>query len=69
MYLYKIEMELADQLAYLIVIADSEEKAFSYVEGHVARHFIASPEIRQLTIVERKRIEPGSGYVIETVNR
>lgn len=66
MFLYKIEIELKEQLVYLLVIAESDEKAFSYVEGHLARHFIANPEVKETSIVEKKRVEKGSGYIIET---
>lgn len=66
MFLYKIEIELADQMAYLIVLADSDEKAFSYVESHVVRHYVTNPEVKQVSIVEKKRVEKGSGYFIVT---
>jgi len=65
MFLYKIEIELEGQLAYLIVLADSDEKAFSYVESQVVRHYVANPEVKQVSIVEKKRVEKGSGYFIE----
>ncbi|WP_274652188.1 DUF3906 family protein [Paenibacillus humicola] len=63
--LYKIEVQLEDKLIHLIIAADSDEKAFASVESHVARHFIRMPEIRSAAIVEKKRIEPGNGFVIE----
>lgn len=65
MFMYKIEIGLTDGKAYLIVCADSDEKAFGYVEGHIARHFVKLPEITEQLIVEKKRIAPGAGYVIE----
>ncbi|WP_442601372.1 DUF3906 family protein [Paenibacillus sp. KN14-4R] len=66
MFMYKMEIELQDQLVYLIVIADSDEKAFDYVESHLAKHFIATPEVKQLSMVEKKRLDKGAGYIIET---
>jgi hypothetical protein len=65
MFLYKIEIELQDQTTYLIVIAEDDEKAFSYVEGHLVRHFIVQPEVKSAVIIEKKRIEKSSGYLIE----
>ena len=35
MYLYKIELQLPESLAHLVVLAADDEKAFSYVESHV----------------------------------
>lgn len=67
MFLYKIEIELLDKMAYLILLAETDETAFSVVESHVTRHFIKQPEIRSIAIVEKKRLEAGNGYVIEGV--
>ena len=65
MFLYKIEIELPGKLAHLILLADNDEKAFSYAESHVARHFVKTPGIRSIAIVEKKRPELGSGFLIE----
>lgn len=65
MFLYKIEITLEDQLVYLIVVAESDQAAFGYAEGHLARHFVKLPLVKETVIVEKKRIEKGSGYVIE----
>ncbi|MBD2872973.1 DUF3906 family protein [Paenibacillus arenilitoris] len=65
MFLYKIEIELADRLAYLVILADSDEKALNLVESHVERHFIKKPDIRSIALVEKKRVENGSGYIVE----
>jgi len=66
MYLYRIEIELAEQLVYLIVVAETDEKAFSYVESHMDRHFLAAPAQIEVSILEKKRLDKGAGYVIET---
>lgn len=65
MYLYKIEATLESGQAVIVLLADSDEAAFSYVEGHLARHYIKSPVVLELALVEKKRVEKGSGYVIE----
>ncbi|MCR8643887.1 DUF3906 family protein [Paenibacillus sp. N1-5-1-14] len=66
MFMYKMEIELSDQLVYLIVVADSDEKAFDYAESNLAKHFIATPEVKQLSMIEKKRLDKGNGYIIET---
>ncbi|MDF2922862.1 MAG: hypothetical protein K0R57_1776 [Paenibacillaceae bacterium] len=66
MFLYKIEIQMESQHASLILLADSDESAFGYVEGHLARHYVKAPKVLELAIVEKKRVEKGSGYVIET---
>lgn len=68
-YLYKIEAILAEnKLMTIIVVAHSDEKAFSTGENHLVRHTIASPDIQELSIVEKKPLSrSGVGYVIETL--
>jgi hypothetical protein len=63
--LYKIEIQLPDRQIHLVLVSDSDDNAFGSVESMVARHYIKMPEIRSIAIVEKKRIEPGSGYLIE----
>ncbi|NEW08738.1 DUF3906 family protein [Paenibacillus sp. SYP-B3998] len=66
MFMYRMEIELQEQLAYFIVLSETDEKAFQYAEEHLERHFIAKPKVYQLTVLEKKRVHAGSGYVIET---
>jgi hypothetical protein len=66
MFLYKLEIELTDRKAAIIVLSESDEKAFAYAESHLTRHFIKTPDIKEMVIVEKKRVEKGSGYVIDT---
>lgn len=66
MFLYKVEIHLEHQLVFVIVLADNDEKAFEYAEANLARHFIKTPAVEEMLVVEKKRVEKGSGYVIET---
>lgn len=66
MFLYKLEISLKNKGACLVVLADSDESAFAYVEGHLVRHYVQLPEVSEIAIVEKKRVEKGSGYVIDT---
>ena len=64
MFLYKIEIEMETTSAHLIILAETDENAFSVVESHVARHYIKFPIINSIAIVEKKRTEAGAGYFI-----
>ncbi|MFD2671122.1 DUF3906 family protein [Marinicrinis sediminis] len=66
MYLYRIEATIAGALTVVIVIADSDEKAFDYAEQQLEKHFIAKPVVEELCVLEKKRMSAGNGYVIET---
>lgn len=65
MYIYKMEVELKDQQVYLIVMAESDEQAFDYLEEQLVRHFVNNPEVVQASVIEKKRAVKGAGYVIE----
>jgi hypothetical protein len=67
-YLYKLEAELAgDRLLTVVVVAQSDERAFSSAENNILRHTVAPPQIKQLSLVEKKPLgRQGVGYVIET---
>ncbi|CAM2959915.1 DUF3906 domain-containing protein [Paenibacillus sediminis] len=68
MLLYRIEVDTDKGFLTLIVAAETDEQAFSSVEEHVERHFLSVPQLKEISIVEKKRLNPGSGYLIETKN-
>lgn len=65
MYMYKLEVSLKEQQTYVVLMAENDEQAFDYLEELLARHFVKSPEVLEASIVEKKRVAKGSGYVIE----
>ncbi|MGG6313443.1 DUF3906 family protein [Paenibacillus macerans] len=66
MYLYRLESETSAGPLAIVIAAEGEERAFAAAEEHLQRHFLPAPEVIELTIVEKKRITPGVGYVIAT---
>lgn len=66
MHLFKIEVELPNQTVYLLVVAENEEKAFGYIDEHLAHHFVKRPEVKEASIIQKKSLRSGQGYVIET---
>jgi len=51
----------------IVVVAQSDERAFSAAENNILRHTVAPPQIKQLSLVEKKPLgRQGVGYVIET---
>ncbi|WP_438432027.1 DUF3906 family protein [Gorillibacterium sp. sgz500922] len=65
MFLYKLEAKTADQRLSVVVLAETDDKAFQSAESQLIRHFVAPPGIEELAIVEKKRAEKGAGYVLE----
>ncbi len=68
-YLYKLEAVLEEnKLMTIIVMADSDAKAFTYAENNLLRHTIAPPRVKELSIVQKKPMTRGGvGYVVETL--
>lgn len=69
MYLYKLEVELKDQMVYMAVLAETDAQAFDYLDEYLVRHFISNPEVVEASIIEKKRAVKGAGYVIETKHK
>lgn len=69
-YLYKLEAVLEEgRLLTVVVIAKSDERAFSSAENNLLRHTVSPPRIRELSLVEKKPIgRQGVGYVVETAH-
>lgn len=66
MFLYKLEITTEEnQLLVAVMIAETDEKAFAYAESHVRRQYLNPPTIAQISLVEKKYLEKGKGYVIE----
>ncbi|RRJ64794.1 DUF3906 family protein [Paenibacillus oralis] len=66
MYLYHLEAETSAGLLALVIAAEGEEQAFAAAEEHVQRHMLPAKAIGEISIVEKKRIVPGAGYVIQS---
>ncbi|KQL45600.1 hypothetical protein AN963_11080 [Brevibacillus choshinensis] len=67
-YLYKLEAVLEEgRLLTVVVLAQSDERAFSTAENNILRHTVAPAKIKELSLVEKKPVgRQGVGYVIET---
>lgn len=65
-YLYKFEIRMADRSAVLILMEESERNAMDAVDAHLSKHYIETPEVREIVLVEKRRAMKGAGYVVET---
>lgn len=67
MFLYKLEIVTEENGSYaVIVLAESDEQAFSYADSQFRRQLLQPPAIKELSLVEKKYVEKGKGYVLET---
>lgn len=66
-YLYKLEAVLEEGRLLTVVIAKTDDRAFSSAENNLLRHTIAPPRMKELSLVEKKPLgRQGVGYVVET---
>lgn len=64
MYLYRLEADTSAGPFVIVIAAEGEEQAFAAAEEHLQRQVLPAPTVKELTIVEKKRIVPGAGYVV-----
>ncbi|MGD8188658.1 DUF3906 family protein [Brevibacillus ginsengisoli] len=66
MFLYKLEIITEEnQSLVAVILAETDEKAFSYAESQIRRQFLVPPKLTQISLVEKKYVEKGKGYLIE----
>lgn len=66
MFLYKLELSTAANSYVAVLVADSDEKAFTYAESLLKRQHLIPPDIRAISLVEKKYVERGKGYIVPT---
>ena len=67
MFLYRLEAKgKGFPSAQIIVLAEGEAQAFDAGEALLERNAAGRIEIAEFAIVEKKRLNAGSGYVIAT---
>jgi len=68
MFLYKVEAEMKDgSLLTVVVAAANDEQAFHGAENQLWQYTVAKPAVNRWSLVEKKPLRPGAGYVIRTV--
>ncbi|WP_433771550.1 DUF3906 family protein [Bacillus wiedmannii] len=64
MDLYRFEAALANTIVPIVVVAESEEKAFKLAEIELEKHFLPLPEVKEISLFEKKKIRKGAAFVI-----
>lgn len=64
MDLYRFEAILANNIVPIIVVAQSEEQAFKLAEIELEKHFLPLPEVKEISLFEKKKIRKGAAFVI-----
>ncbi|AXR15967.1 DUF3906 domain-containing protein [Bacillus thuringiensis] len=64
MELYRFEAVLANNIVPIVVVAQSEEQAFKLAEIELEKHFLPLPEVKEISLFEKKKIRKGAAFVI-----
>jgi hypothetical protein len=64
MNLYRFEVTTDQFVTKVVIAASSDEQAFDLVEIELEKYFLALPEIRDISLYEKKKIRIGTGFVL-----
>ncbi|HDR5281252.1 TPA: DUF3906 family protein [Bacillus anthracis] len=65
MDLYLFEAVLENSIVpIVVVVAESEEKAFKMAEIELEKHFLPLPEVKEIALFEKKKIRKSAAFVI-----
>ncbi|KIV76604.1 DUF3906 family protein [Bacillus mycoides] len=64
MDLYRFEAVLVNSVVPIVVVAQSEEQAFKLAEIELEKHFLPLPEVKEISLFEKKKIRKGAAFVI-----
>ncbi|GAB6492202.1 hypothetical protein OA45_00237 [Bacillus sp. UMTAT18] len=64
MDLYRFEAVLGNSIVPIVVVAESEEKAFKMAEIELEKHFLPLPEVKEIALFEKKKIRKSAAFVI-----
>lgn len=69
MYLYYLDVTMSpDTPLAVVVVAESDEKAFEYAELEVEKQFLGGYTIEEMAVIQRKNAAAAQGYVLRTVS-
>ncbi|MFE5390879.1 MULTISPECIES: DUF3906 family protein [Bacillus cereus group] len=64
MDLYRFEAVLVSDIVPIVVVAQSEEQAFKLAEIELEKYFLPLPEVKEISLFEKKKIRKGAAFVI-----
>ncbi|MED4696395.1 DUF3906 family protein [Peribacillus frigoritolerans] len=64
MNLYRFEVAIKEKPIHVIIVADSDEKAFELVDIELEKHYLKMPEVDDISLYEKRKIKNGAGFVL-----
>lgn len=64
-YLYRFEVGLSNKDVVAIIHAENDEAAFLHLDIELEKFYLRAPDVREITLREKKRIGKRSGYILD----
>ncbi|MFA1710744.1 DUF3906 family protein [Peribacillus frigoritolerans] len=64
MNLYRFEVTIKEKPIHVIIVADSDEKAFELVDIELEKHYLKMPDVDDISLYEKRKIKNGAGFVL-----
>ncbi|QOS89485.1 DUF3906 family protein [Peribacillus sp. JNUCC41] len=64
MNLYRFEVTIKEKPIHVIIVTDSDEKAFELVDIELEKHYLKLPEVDDISLYEKRKIKNGAGFVL-----
>ncbi|MES9739809.1 DUF3906 family protein [Peribacillus frigoritolerans] len=64
MNLYRFEVTIKEKPIHVIIVADSDEKAFELVDIELEKHYLKMPQVDDISLYEKRKIKNGAGFVL-----
>jgi hypothetical protein len=64
MDLYRFEVNTSSEVIHVVIVADNEERAFKLVDIELEKYFLKMPDVKEVSLFEKKKLRKGGGFVI-----
>ncbi|WP_139492078.1 DUF3906 family protein [Brevibacillus dissolubilis] len=66
LFMYHVQVDTKDKgRLSVIVLSPDDEQAFDYAERELEKHYLSAPELTEAALFEKRRVQAGSGYVVD----
>ena len=64
MNIYRLEAIIENRVVHIVVVSEDEEAAFKQAEIEIERQYLKIPEVKELSLYEKRKINSGAGFVL-----
>ncbi|PLR94869.1 DUF3906 family protein [Bacillus sp. T33-2] len=64
-YLYRFDVALDNKDVMAVIYAENDEAAFEHLDVELEKFYLKEPNIKEVTLREKKRIVKKSGFILD----